>query len=195
MTSFTTTTLGSLLAPDKCSGKGKRIHLISSSWFLDGFGLHSYSVYIISYYPCSFDYDSPYIVGLGQGRIIAGMDRGLMDTCLWERRRITIPSHLGYGTRGVGEIIPANSTLVFYIRMIKIERVIIVPACERLFYCLCVVEWSSFGSRGELGGYMEARIAKLHSQTLAGGYRKNRKKFATLQHVPECYQILPKDLC
>ena len=62
-------------------------------------------------------------------------------------------------------------------------------------FIVCVVEWSSFGSRGELGGYMEARIAKLHSQTLAGGYRKNRKKFATLQHVPECYQILPKDLC
>ncbi|XP_064394427.1 endoplasmic reticulum protein SC65-like [Halichondria panicea] len=70
----------------------------------------------------SFDYDSPYIVSLGHGRIIAGMDRGLMDTCLWERRRITIPPHLGYGERGVGETIPGNAVLVFYIRMIKIER-------------------------------------------------------------------------
>ena len=62
-------------------------------------------------------------MGLGQRRIIAGMDRGLMNTCLWERRRITIPPHLGYGMRGVGEMIPPNATLVFYIRMIKIERV------------------------------------------------------------------------
>ena len=71
----------------------------------------------------SFDYDSPYIVSLGHGRIIAGMDRGLMNMCLWERRRITIPPHLGYGQRGVGKVIPANSTLVFYVRLIKIERV------------------------------------------------------------------------
>ena len=51
------------------------------------------------------------------------MDRGLNGTCLWERRRITIPPHLGYGERGVGTKIPPNSVLVFYIRMIKIERV------------------------------------------------------------------------
>ena len=71
----------------------------------------------------SFDYNSPYIVALGQGRIIAGMDRGLLRMCLWERRRITIPPHLGYGERGVGSTIPPNSTLVFYVRLIKIERV------------------------------------------------------------------------
>jgi FK506-binding protein 2 len=70
----------------------------------------------------SFDYDSPYIVGLGQGRIIAGMDRGLVGTCLFERRRITIPPDLGYGQSGVGELIPPNSTLIFYIRLIKLER-------------------------------------------------------------------------
>lgn len=70
----------------------------------------------------SFDYNSPYIVPVGHGRIIAGMDRGLLGMCLWERRRITIPAHLGYGERGVGSIIPPNSTLVFYVRLIKIER-------------------------------------------------------------------------
>ncbi|CAI8055374.1 Cartilage-associated protein [Geodia barretti] len=50
------------------------------------------------------------------------MDRGLVDTCLWERRRITIPPHLGYGASGVGAVIPPHATLVFYIRLIKIER-------------------------------------------------------------------------
>lgn len=71
----------------------------------------------------SFDYNSPYIVALGHGRIIPGMDRGLMDMCLWERRRISFPPHLGYGSRGVGNTIPPNSSLVFYVRLIKIERV------------------------------------------------------------------------
>ena len=46
-----------------------------------------------------------------------------MGTCLWERRRISFPAHLGYGARGVGKTIPPNSALVFYIRLIKIERV------------------------------------------------------------------------
>jgi FK506-binding protein 2 len=70
----------------------------------------------------SFDYNTPYIVALGHGRIIEGMDRGLMGTCLWERRRITFPPKLGYGQQGAGKLIPPNATLVFYIRMVKIER-------------------------------------------------------------------------
>ena len=81
------------------------------------------SIHAVFYSFHSFDYNSPYIVALGHGRIIAGMDRGLMGTCLWERRKITIPPHLGYGERGVGKLIGPNSTLVFYIRLIKIERV------------------------------------------------------------------------
>ena len=83
-------------------------------------------------YTFSFDYNTPYIVALGRGKIIRGMDRGLVDMCLWERRRVTIPPHLGYGEVGVGETIPPQSTLVFYVRLIKIERVSVV---------LTYVEW------------------------------------------------------
>ena len=54
-----------------------------------------------------------------------GYGRGLINMCLWERCRITIPAHLGYGERGDGAGHPPNSTytLVFYVRLIKIERV------------------------------------------------------------------------
>ena len=71
-------------------------------------------------------------MALGQGRIITGMDRGLVGTCLYERRRITLPPNLGYGERGVGELIPSNSTLVFYIRLIKLERV----SLKQAFYII-----------------------------------------------------------
>ena len=77
----------------------------------------------------SFDYNTPYIVALGNGLIIRGMDRGLMGTCLWERRRITFPASLGYGEAGVGEKIPPNATLTFYIRMVKIVRVSVFATC------------------------------------------------------------------
>ena len=51
------------------------------------------------------------------------MEQGLIGTCLGERRRITVPSHLGYGKRGAGDKIPPDSTLVFYIKLLEIERV------------------------------------------------------------------------
>lgn len=96
--------------------------LVTTAKYL-GEGILSCTQFTINKWYCSFDYDSPYIVALGQGRIILGMDRGLVGTCLWERRRITFPPSLGYGERGVGDIIPPNATLVFYIRLIKLERV------------------------------------------------------------------------
>lgn len=91
------------------------------------------AIKLLSCVMCSFDYNSPYIVALGHGRIIPGMDRGLMGTCLWERRKISFPPHLGYGARGVGNVIPPNAHLVFYIRLIKIERVSVIL----MFCCLC----------------------------------------------------------
>ena len=57
------------------------------------------------------------------------MDQGLVGTCLFERRRITFPASLGYGQAGVGEKIPPNATLTFYIRMVKIVRVSIACVC------------------------------------------------------------------
>lgn len=40
---------------------------------------------------------------VGVGRLITGMDRGLMGMCVNERRRLVVPPHLGYGSIGVGE--------------------------------------------------------------------------------------------
>ena len=88
----------------------------------------------------SFDYNTPYIVTLGKGYIIPGMDRGLVGTCLYERRRITFPASLGYGQNGVGEKIPPNATLTFYIRMVKIMRVNALICCSYM-YCVCVRAW------------------------------------------------------
>ena len=93
---------------------------------------------------CSFDYNTPYIVTLGKGYIIQGMDRGLVGTCLYERRRITFPASLGYGESGVGEKIPPNATLTFYIRMVKIIRVssivcVCVHACIHEYVHVCVL--------------------------------------------------------
>lgn len=43
-------------------------------------------------------------VGLiGEGRLIAGIDKGLQGMCVNERRKITVPPHLAYGSTGAGK--------------------------------------------------------------------------------------------
>lgn len=64
---------------------------------------------------------SPFVVTLGENRVIQGWEWGLQDVKVGERRILTIPPELGYGDRAVSSI-PANSTLIFDIEILSIER-------------------------------------------------------------------------
>ncbi|XP_069011625.1 peptidyl-prolyl cis-trans isomerase FKBP10 isoform X2 [Embiotoca jacksoni] len=60
-------------------------------------------------------------VGLiGEGRLIAGVDKGLQGMCVNERRTITIPPHLAYGSTGAGDVVPPDATLVFDIQLLDL---------------------------------------------------------------------------
>ena len=43
--------------------------------------------------------------------MIQGWDDGLSGMCVGEKRKLTIPSDLGYGSAGSGSEIPGGSTL------------------------------------------------------------------------------------
>jgi FK506-binding protein 2 len=49
-------------------------------------------------------------------------DEGLVDMCIGEKRRLTIPPDMGYGARAVGPI-PGNSVLVFETELMGIKGV------------------------------------------------------------------------
>lgn len=55
-------------------------------------------------------------------QVIKGWDQGLLGTCVGEKRRLVIPSDLGYGDSGAGEKIPPKSTLIFETELLKIDR-------------------------------------------------------------------------
>ncbi|KAI9986851.1 hypothetical protein PInf_025820 [Phytophthora infestans] len=75
-----------------------------------------------SKFDSSVDRNQPFEFPLGAGRVIKGWDRGLVDMCIGEKRRLTIPSDLAYGDRGSPPKIPAKATLVFDVELLDIKR-------------------------------------------------------------------------
>ena len=58
---------------------------------------------------------------LGTGGVIKGWDQGVLGMKVGEKRKLTIPSDLGYGAIGAGGSIPPNATLIFDVEMMKIN--------------------------------------------------------------------------
>ena len=50
---------------------------------------------------------------LGGGMVIQGWDQGVAGMKVGGRRRLTIPSAMGYGAQGAGGVIGPNETLIF----------------------------------------------------------------------------------
>lgn len=69
----------------------------------------------------SLDRGQPFAFKIGVGQVISGWDEGVMGMKIGETRRLFIPAHLGYGSRGAGGVIPPNASLIFDVELIKIS--------------------------------------------------------------------------
>ena len=70
----------------------------------------------------SLDRGSPFSFTLGAGSVIQGWEMGILGMKVGEKRKLTIPSELGYGKTGAGSIIPPNATLIFEVEMLGISK-------------------------------------------------------------------------
>jgi FKBP-type peptidyl-prolyl cis-trans isomerase len=69
----------------------------------------------------SRDRDEPFEFTLGAGMVIKGWDEGVAGMKKGGRRKLTIPSEMGYGKSGSPPKIPPDATLVFDIELLEIK--------------------------------------------------------------------------
>jgi peptidylprolyl isomerase len=69
----------------------------------------------------SYGRGEPLVFPLGAGRVISGWDNGLVGMKVGGRRRLEIPPHLAYGSRGAGGAIGPNETLIFVCDLVGVR--------------------------------------------------------------------------
>jgi FKBP-type peptidyl-prolyl cis-trans isomerase len=70
----------------------------------------------------SLDRNQPFSFVLGAKQVIAGWDEGVEGMKVGGKRELIIPPDLAYGSRAVGGVIPANSTLNFEVELLKVGK-------------------------------------------------------------------------
>lgn len=89
---------------------GDTIRVHYTGWLADGKKFDS-----------SVDRNAPLIFTLGQKRVVQGFELGVTGMKVGEKRKLNIPSELGYGAKGF-LMIPANAALIFEVELVGINQ-------------------------------------------------------------------------
>ena len=69
----------------------------------------------------SHDNGKPIAFEIGTDKVIKGWNIGITGMKVGGKRRLMVPSRLGYGTEGSGDTIPPNANLIFDIELIEVK--------------------------------------------------------------------------
>ena len=89
--------------------QGQNVSVHYKGMFVDG-----------SVFDSSYKRSEPIEFPVGMGNVIAGWDEGIQLLQVGDKARFVIPSHLAYGERGAGGVIPPNATLIFDVELMKV---------------------------------------------------------------------------
>ena len=90
------------------SGRNVSVHYVGVAWSTG------------KQFDASWDRNEPFDFRLGAGQVIAGWDQGVAGMKVGGRRKLTIPSHMGYGDYGAGSVIKGGETLVFVVDLLNV---------------------------------------------------------------------------
>ncbi len=88
---------------------GDKVEVHYTGWLTNGTSFDS-----------SHKRNQPFSFVLGEGRVIKGWDQGVSGMKVGGKRKLTIPPHLGYGSRGAGGVIPPDAELIFEVELLRI---------------------------------------------------------------------------
>ena len=69
----------------------------------------------------SYDRGQPFSFQIGLRQVIEGWEQGLLGMKVGGKRTIFIPSELGYGEGGAGDLIPPNANLIFDVELMAVK--------------------------------------------------------------------------
>ena len=94
--------------PSPKTGQTVKVHY--TGWLTDGKKFDS-----------SVDRGQPFEFQIGIGQVIKGWDEGVSTMKIGGKRKLIIPPQLGYGSRGAGNSIPPDSTLLFDVELLGVN--------------------------------------------------------------------------
>ena len=90
--------------------KGKTVSVHYKGQLIDG-----------TVFDSSYKRNQPIDFPLGVGQVIPGWDEGIGLLNVGDKARLVIPSHLGYGSRGAGGVIPPDANLIFDVELMDVK--------------------------------------------------------------------------